>query len=110
MSDPVIANLTWWKNAKFSQTFQFVDSNGLPISLAGSTFDMDIKAAPGTGSAVLTPTLDVSNIASGIIGISWLKDALPVGVYVYDLIQLTGGVVVDILMQGSVTMLEGVTQ
>lgn len=108
--DPTKADITWWQNVDFSRVFQFVeDGTGDPHDFTGSTFEMDIKAPPGSGAVVLAATLGTADIDEGKITVGWADTALAVGEYVYDLVRINSGVR-EPLMYGTITILQGVTQ
>lgn len=112
----MVANvdLTIFDNADWIESFTFVDEEtNAVIPMTGSTFEMDIKTAPGA-AVVLGLTsgagdIDVTDVANGKITVTIADGAIAVGNYYYDIIQILSGVR-TIRMRGAATVVEGITQ
>jgi hypothetical protein len=108
--DPAEVNITWFKNVDFERVFKFTDQNGDTFDWSADSFDMDIKTARGSGAAALTATIDDTDADESTIVVSWADGALAVGTYYYDLIRIDAGGIRHLMMFGTITILEGVTQ
>jgi len=107
--DPARIDFTWWANVDFRRDIAFQDHNGQAIDLSGSTFAMDIKAAAGAGTALVSVSIDDAEADEGRLTLSFADGLLEAGVYVYDLIRIDEGERSP-LVYGVFTILDGVTQ
>jgi hypothetical protein len=106
----IVANLLQYDNETFDEAPQWTDDDtGEGVVFTGSTFTMDIKVSRDDVAPAASATLDVTDIADGIIGIQVAMGALDVGVYEYDLVR-TNGSVRSVIMTGTYTVAKGVTQ
>lgn len=101
---PAEINFTAWRNADWQQVIIWTG-----VDLSSSTFEMDIKAAPGTGSVLVAATIDDTDADAGKLVMSFADESLAAGAYVYDLVRIDSGIR-SILAYGTFTVIEGVTQ
>lgn len=104
MSQPARVDFNIWRNADWRQQVTWTG-----VDLSGSTFEMDVKAAPGAGAAAATATIDDTDAGTGVLVLSLADEALAAGAYVYDLVRIDAGER-SILLYGEITVHEGVTQ
>lgn len=101
---PARIDFTAFRNADWQQVVIFSG-----VDLSGSTFAMDVKAAPGDGAALVSATIGTTDADEGKLVLSFDDEAVAAGTYVYDLVRITGGVR-EVLIYGQMIVIEGVTQ
>jgi hypothetical protein len=113
--DPTFAD-----NAPFQLDLVSEDQNGQAEDFTGSTFRLQVKAKDANGLPTGSPLLTLTTgdgisgaLDQGEIFITFPKaseDGLPVGQYVYDVLRLVAGEVVERLYFGTITVTQGVTE
>lgn len=102
-------------NAAFSETWTYTDANDAAVAMPGWSGLLEVKAEP-TGTAVLTFTTSnttmVLGTANGSIALTQgtaAMAALEPGVYVYDLRLSSSPSLPDVIVEGSWTHKQGVS-
>jgi len=106
-------NFTITDNADWVFPWQLVDrSTNAGVDLTGSTFQLDVRAAPG-GTLVKSYTsgagIAADSLPDGEITNTFTRGDLAVGSYVYDLIRIQGAAT-ELIFSGSITVEQGVTE
>lgn len=115
-----IVNFCVPNNATWQDAVEFTDPDDTQWSLTGQKFVMEVKGNRNDSGFLLELTSDNNDIlivSAALRIIKWNVDkaviqaALPVGVYVYDLIMYDASVPAQrtMLMQGKVTVTQGIT-
>lgn len=103
-------------NAAFSETWTYTDSTGSAVPMSGWAGLLEVKTDAGDGTALLTfatsNTTMVLGTADGTIALSQgtaAMSALTPGVYVYDLRLSPSPSLPDVIVEGSWTHVQGVS-
>lgn len=103
-------------NARFNETWTYLDSAGSAVPMAGWTGLLEVKADAADGSAVLTFTTSDTTMtlgtANGSITLTQgtaAMAALTPGVYVYDLRLSSSPTAPDVIVEGPWTHEQGVS-
>lgn len=108
-------------NATFTDAFQFGDAGDTSWSFTGMSFIMDVKASRDDASPLLSissalGSIVVDDVVQRVLHFNVpdtaIQAALPVAVYVYDLIMFDGSSppIRTPLMQGHLIVRKGVTE
>lgn len=107
--------ITIQQGASFVLPVQFVDQNGLPVSLSGATAQFVAKSSPTSTDVLIdlnTPTEITVNVLQGVITVNIAADitaALPAPFTgVYNLLVTSAMNVVARALEGPVTITPGV--
>ena len=109
-----VVNLTITDNADWTLRMpQFTDADGAAYDMSSDSFKMDVRDTPAAAAARLQLTtaggdFDEAQADEGIIDVIIAKGDLAPGLYVYDLIRVSGGSD-EYLCGGSLTVADGVT-
>lgn len=116
-----IVDIITQDNATLSDAFMFGDAGDTTWSFAGMSFIMEIKASRDDAAPLLTltsadGTIIVDDPVQRVLHLNEpdtaIQAALPVAVYVYDLIMFDGSTppIRTPLMKGHLTVTKGVTE
>jgi hypothetical protein len=115
VTTPGTYNVQSRTNASFSETWTYTDSAGSAVPMAGWTGLLEVKADP-TGTAVLTFTTSDTTMtlgsANGQVALAQgtaAMAALAPGVYAYDLRLSASPSQPDVIVEGSWTHKQGVS-
>lgn len=115
MTTPGTYNVQSRTNAAFSETWTYTDANGSAVPMAGWSGLLEVKAE-ATGTAALTFTTSNTTMAlgtaDGTIALAHgtaAMAALEPGVYVYDLRLSASPSLPDVIVEGSWTHKQGVS-
>lgn len=100
-------------NADYQQALKFTDETGAAYDFTGDTFRMDLKRSAADAAAVASLTTANSGIlstdlAGGTITLSIADYAIAPGVYLFDLIRITGAAR-ETLAFGTLEIITGIT-
>lgn len=104
-------------NVDFSKSFIYQTSAGVAIDLTGSTLYMMVRTSPAAANPPLvslsSPStgITITNAVQGKFQIQITRAALaaiPVGIYVHDLIRLRPDTLEEQVWSGSLTITSGV--
>lgn len=106
-----VYTLTVEQGASFGQSFLIQDATGAALDLTGCTAAMQVRTSVSDPDALLTLTTADGGlvIAAGTITPVFDTDALPPGLYVYDLKLTDAGGEVFRLLQGTFNVTGEVT-
>lgn len=93
MSYPRTLHLDAQQGATFTATLDVLDSTGAAVALTTDTLECEVRDAP-RGAIYATPTVTKSLVTAGRFALSLTPaqtDAMPAGVYVYDVKRTTSG-------------------
>jgi hypothetical protein len=99
----------WNIESYYGETHRYritlADDNGTPLDMSTTTFQSKIKSVKGADEFNLI--IDTSNSVNGILIVS--LPLIPVGSYIFDIVMNSGQNQYNVIVSGTIRIIQGVT-